>query len=67
MAGKAGTERRQPPPAGGGGGIEGLEDITDYPALTDRMVKEGYSAEDMAKFWGGNALRVLTAAQAAAK
>lgn len=51
----------------GGGGIEGLEDITDYPALTDRMVKEGYSAEDMAKFWGGNALRVLTAAQAAAR
>ena len=51
----------------GGGGIEGLEAITDYPALTDRMVKEGYSAEDMGKFWGGNALRVLTAAQAAAK
>jgi membrane dipeptidase len=51
----------------GGGGIEGLEDITDYPALTDRMVKEGYSAQDMAKFWGGNALRVLTAAQAATK
>jgi membrane dipeptidase len=50
----------------GGGGIEGLEDITDYPALTDRMVRAGYSAEDMAKFWGGNALRVLTAAQAAA-
>ena len=50
----------------GGGGIEGLEDITDYPALTDHMVRAGYSAEDMAKFWGGNALRVLTAAQAAA-
>jgi len=46
----------------GGGGIEGLEDVTDYPAITARLMAAGYSREDVAKIWGGNALRVLKAA-----
>lgn len=46
----------------GGGGIEGLEDVTDYPAITARLMAAGYSKEDVAKIWGGNALRVLKAA-----
>lgn len=49
----------------GGGGLTGLEDILDYPQITARLRAAGYSAEDIAKFWGGNALRVIRAAQAA--
>ncbi len=43
----------------GGGGVEGFNDVTDFPALTEQLVKAGFSKEDLAKFWGGNALRVL--------
>lgn len=46
----------------GGGGIEGLEDVTDYPKISERLIAAGYSKEDVAKVWGGNALRVLKAA-----
>ncbi|MDP3633740.1 dipeptidase [Phenylobacterium sp.] len=49
----------------GGGGIAGLEDVTDYPRITERLIAAGYSRDDVAKVWGGNALRVLkTAADA---
>lgn len=48
----------------GGGGVEGFEDITDFPALTERLIAAGFSQEDLAKFWGGNALRVLKQADA---
>ncbi len=43
----------------GGGGIAGFEDVTYFPALTERLIAAGFSQEDLAKFWGGNALRVL--------
>ena len=43
----------------GGGGIAGFEDITYFPALTERLIAAGFSKEDLAKFWGGNTLRVL--------
>lgn len=43
----------------GGGGIAGFEDVSDFPDLTQRLVDAGFSKEDLAKFWGGNALRVL--------
>lgn len=43
----------------GGGGIAGFEDVTYFPALTERLIAAGFSKEDLAKFWGGNALRVL--------
>ena len=46
----------------GGGGIDGLEDVTDYPKITERLIAAGYSKADVAKIWGGNALRVLKAA-----
>ncbi|HPA39183.1 MAG TPA: membrane dipeptidase, partial [Phenylobacterium sp.] len=49
----------------GGGGITGLEDVTDYPAITERLIAAGYTPQDVAKIWGGNALRVLKAAEAA--
>ena len=50
----------------GGGGIAGLDDVTDYPALTARLVAAGFTQEDLNKFWGGNALRVFGEAQAKA-
>ena len=50
----------------GGGGIEGLEDITGLPRVTERLLAAGYSAEDIGKMTGGNLLRILRAAEAAA-
>lgn len=50
----------------GGGGVTGLEDVTDFPKITERLLAAGYSKEDVAKFWGGNALRVMRQAQALA-
>ena len=43
----------------GGGGVDGMNQVTDYPAITARLVAAGYSQADIAKIWGGNALRVL--------
>ncbi len=47
----------------GGGGVEGFDDITAFPKITAALLARGYSADDVAKVWGGNALRVLDAAQ----
>lgn len=47
----------------GGGGIEGLEDVTGYPEITRRLLAAGYDQADIDKIWGGNALRVLKAAE----
>ena len=51
----------------GGGGLAGLEDVTDYPKITAALLKAGYSKDDVAKFWGGNVLRVMREAQALAE
>lgn len=51
----------------GGGGIEGLEDISKLPRVTERLRAAGYSDADLAKMWGGNILRILAAAEAAAE
>lgn len=50
----------------GGGGIEGFEDVTAFPALTERLVAAGFTQDDLDKFWGGNVLRAMEQAQAAA-
>lgn len=50
----------------GGGGLTGLEDVTDYPKVSAALRAAGYSKDDIAKVWGGNALRVFEQAQAAA-
>lgn len=50
----------------GGGGVEGLEDVTDFPKLTRRLVAAGFTQSDLDKFWGGNVLRVMEQVQAAA-
>ncbi|HEX5378979.1 MAG TPA: dipeptidase [Phenylobacterium sp.] len=49
----------------GGGGIAGLESVADYPRITRRLMAAGYSKADVAKVWGGNALRVLREVEAA--
>jgi len=48
----------------GGGGVTGMEDVASIPKITERLVKWGYRDPDLEKIWGGNALRVLDAAQA---
>ncbi len=51
----------------GGGGVDGLDDVTAYPKITAALLKAGYSKADIAKVWGGNALRVMHEAQALAE
>jgi membrane dipeptidase len=51
----------------GGGGVEGFSDVTAFPKLTAALLQAGYSRADVAKVMGGNALRVLRAAQAQAE
>ena len=50
----------------GGGGVEGWDNAASSPAVTAALLERGYSEEDLAKIWGGNLLRVMREAQAAA-
>ena len=50
----------------GGGGVVGLEDITSLPKITQALLDAGYGEQDIAKIWGGNLLRLVRQAQAAA-
>ena len=47
----------------GGGGVNGMKDVSQLPRITERLLAEGYSEEDVAKIWGGNVLRLLKAAE----
>lgn len=47
----------------GGGGVEGMRDITGYPKITERLLKEGYTEKDLANMWSGNVIRLLKAAE----
>jgi len=51
----------------GGGGLDGWEDAESSQNITAELVKRGYSDADIAKIWSGNLLRVLEAAEKAAK
>ncbi len=51
----------------GGGGVNGMRDITGLPKITERLLKEGYTKEDLADIWGGNVLRLVKAAEDHAK
>lgn len=50
----------------GGGGVEGLRDVTEYPAITRALLARGFGEAEVARIWGGNTLRVLRAAEAVA-
>ena len=39
--------------------VEGLEDVSTYPALTAELLKRGYKDDDIKKILGLNVLRVL--------
>jgi membrane dipeptidase len=47
----------------GGGGVVDCYDVTELPNITLELVRRGYKARDIKKIWGGNALRVIGAAQ----
>ncbi len=51
---------------GGGGGISGWADATETPNVTAELLARGYSAEDVAKIWSGNLLRVWREVEAVA-
>lgn len=46
--------------------VEGLEDVSKYPALTAELFRRGYSDRDVTKILGGNILRVMRRAEQAA-
>ncbi len=43
----------------GGGGVDGCDDVSDMPRVTEELVRRGYSEEDIRKIWGGNLMRVF--------
>jgi membrane dipeptidase len=47
--------------------IEGLEDVSTYPALFAELLRRGYSEEDVQKVAGRNVLRVMRKAEAVAQ
>ncbi|MCC6163978.1 MAG: dipeptidase [Acidobacteria bacterium] len=46
--------------------VQGLENVSTYPALFAELARRGYSDEDLAKIASGNILRVMRGAEAAA-
>ncbi len=50
----------------GGGGIEGWNDASETFNVTLELVRRGYSAEQIAKLWSGNTLRLWREVEAVA-
>jgi membrane dipeptidase len=50
----------------GGGGVDGLEDVSALPRITERLLAAGYTDKDIKNIWGGNLLRVLRQVQSKA-
>jgi membrane dipeptidase len=48
----------------GGGGVNGMNDVSKIPRITERLIKAGYGERQLSNFWSGNALRVLGMAHA---
>lgn len=46
---------------------DGLQDVTRLPWITYGLLRRGYSAQDLYRILGGNTLRVLEAAETAAR
>ena len=47
----------------GGGGVETMMDVAALPKITERLMAEGYTEEDLADIWGNNVLRLLQQAK----
>lgn len=43
----------------GGGGVEGCDDVSEMPNITEELLRRCYSEEDIRKIWGGNLMRVF--------
>lgn len=43
--------------------VQGLEDVSTYPALTTELLRRGYTDQDIKKILGQNILRVMRAAE----
>ena len=50
-----------------GSGIIGFDDASDALNVTVELLKRGYSEDDITKIWGGNFIRVWSAAEKAAE
>jgi len=46
---------------------EGLEDVSKFPAITEELLRRGYSEADIFKILGGNVLRALEGAERVAQ
>ncbi|HUU51548.1 MAG TPA: dipeptidase [Candidatus Heimdallarchaeota archaeon] len=44
----------------GGGGVEGCNDVSEMPNITEELLRRGYSEEEIQKIWGGNIMRVFS-------
>ena len=51
----------------GGGGIAGWEDASETGAVTEELLRRGYSERDIEAIWSGNVLRLLRRAEGAAR
>lgn len=51
----------------GGGGVVRMMDVATLPLISERLVKEGYSKQDLEDIWGKNVLRLLDTVQSHAK
>lgn len=47
----------------GGGGLTDCSDVTELYRFTVELQKRGYKEAEIAKIWGGNAMRVMTRVQ----
>lgn len=47
--------------------VQGLEDVSTYPALLEELSRRGWSEEELRKLAGENVLRVMKEAEAAAR
>lgn len=51
----------------GGGGVQGWDDASETMNVTWELLRRGYDEAEIRALWGGNVLRVLRAAEAAAR
>ncbi len=49
----------------GGGGVDGMEDVSFLPKITEALLEAGYTEYDLVKIWGGNQIRLMRAAESA--
>lgn len=43
----------------GGGGVDGCNDVSQLPSITEELVRRGYSEKEIQKIWGENIMRVF--------